>query len=175
MQMKYSLTAVTVSIDYCAITIFGKILAASDFRAGQKQMSEHCRMLFRGFIKRPEMLARNYQNVRRSLRLNVVKSYAKVVFIDQLCGNFSFYYFAKNTIFFTHKIQPKQNNTQSSVSVIKLNLSAEKQLPTLTEKIRLFKSDTILTYPTFPDEIKICLRVKKFCIFSFKIRNIFVF
>jgi hypothetical protein len=100
-QMKNGLAAVIVRIDHDAVSFFGKTLTASDLGGGQKQLAERFPVALSRLVERGNVLARDQQNMRRSLRVDVVKSHAKIVFVNFFRRNIARNDFAKNTIF-TH-------------------------------------------------------------------------
>jgi hypothetical protein len=100
-QVKNGLAAGVVRIDDDTVAFFGKTLAASNFGGGQKQLTEGFPVALSCLVERGKMLARNQQNVRRSLRVDVVKSYANIVFVNFFRRNIARNDFAKDTIF-TH-------------------------------------------------------------------------
>ena len=82
MQMKYRLAAIGICVDHNAIPIFRKTLIASDIRGRREQMAELAPMPGAGLIQRINMLARNDQNMGRSLRRQIVKGNASIVLKD---------------------------------------------------------------------------------------------
>ncbi len=59
MQMKNRLPAVAVGVDNRAVTGFGEIFFAGDFRRNQMHIAERFEMFISRFIERRDMLARN--------------------------------------------------------------------------------------------------------------------
>src|SRR6476620_3309556 len=114
-QMENRLSAVRIGIDHHAVTVFRKTFFAGNFGGTQKQMPEHFLMTASGFVKRCKMLARNYQNMRRSLRADIIKSHAYFIFI-YFCGrNRAVDNFAKKAIF-----------THNGTNIIKANGKSKK-------------------------------------------------
>lgn len=79
MQVKDRLAAVGVGIDDHSIALCCKAEAASDVGGGRQQMAEHRPVLLFGLIERIKVLSRDYQNVRRSLRAQIVERNASIV------------------------------------------------------------------------------------------------
>lgn len=88
-QVKDSLTAVAVRIYDDAITVLRETFFASDLGRSQKEMSKRFFIRRVSCIKRVDMMARNYENVRRSLRAQIVESDADVILEHTRRANFA--------------------------------------------------------------------------------------
>jgi hypothetical protein len=98
MQMKNCLTPISICVDYDAISVSRDARLSGDIARGKKQMPKHRLFRLGGRIERVEMFARHYQQVRRSLRVNVIKSYTDIVFVNPGGLNITHNYLAKKAI-----------------------------------------------------------------------------
>lgn len=102
MQVKYGLTAVGVSIDHNAVTIFGKPVLASDTGSRQEKMAKG-KFVIRGCpIQRVDMLARDDKNMGRGLWTKVIECNARLVFENACRRNLAFRDLAENTVVQPH-------------------------------------------------------------------------
>ena len=97
-QMKDGLPAVSVRVDDRAVTGFGEFVFAGDFRRHQMKIAERFEVFVFRLVERFDMLARNDQNVRRGLRVQVFESDAHIVFINRFGLGFALDNFTKNTL-----------------------------------------------------------------------------
>jgi len=102
MQVKNCLSSIGISIYYNPIAARGKAFFAGDLRGGQKQMAESFFIRTLSSIERIEMFSRNYQNMRRCLRRDVVEGNANSVVKHNIGGDCSCGDLTKNTIFPAH-------------------------------------------------------------------------
>lgn len=98
MYMKYCLTAVAVSIDDHPVSIIGKAALPGKLGGCQQKVSEHRALVRRGFIQRVDMIARDDQDMCRSLRTQIMKGDAKLVLMNRAGRYAAVNYFAENTI-----------------------------------------------------------------------------
>lgn len=78
-KMKYGLSTIGVRIDHHTIAVRRKSTMPCYLGGDKQQVSERLLLGRTGLIERVNMNARNYQNMCRSLRREVVKSNANVV------------------------------------------------------------------------------------------------
>jgi hypothetical protein len=98
MKVKNRLPAVRICVDHDAIAVLGYAPFTSDLGRRELEMAER-RLLSDGRrIERIEMLARNNENMRRSLRAYVVERDAGPVLVNLVGRNLARNYLAKQTI-----------------------------------------------------------------------------
>ena len=100
MKMKYRLTAVTISVDHDAIAVFSKTLFTSYASGSKKKIAQFRRI--GSFVQRIDMLAGYHQDVRRRLRVKVIKRDAFFVLVNAFRWDFARNYLAENAVFSTH-------------------------------------------------------------------------
>jgi len=99
-KMKHRLAPVTVSVDHDAIAVVGKTLFTSDARSCQEKLAQFFRI--GSFVQRIDMLAGYHQDVRRRLRVKVIKRDAFFVLVNAFRWDFARNYLAENAVFSTH-------------------------------------------------------------------------
>jgi len=82
-----SLASVFAVVDDHPEAVFGVALLAGDVADPQKEMPEKLLILGFGFRDADEGLLGNEEKVHRGLRSDVAKAEAKIVFINEVCGN----------------------------------------------------------------------------------------
>lgn len=98
MQMKDRLPGFGSGVDDGAEAVPGDAFLPRDLRRKAQQMTEQGVMLTRGVIERREVLARNQQHVRGSLRVEIAERDGVIVFVDFLRWNLTCDDFAKETV-----------------------------------------------------------------------------
>jgi hypothetical protein len=104
MQVKDRLTGTCAGIDNSAIATLAVTLLVSHFGADTKQVTKHCLISLRRFIKGFEMLARDYQHMHRRLRINVTDYYTAFVLVHNFAVDFSIDNLAKQATLFRHAL-----------------------------------------------------------------------
>jgi len=102
MQVKYGLPGAGVAIHNNPVAALGNTLLARDLFCGQKQLAYLLRIAFVQRINCRDVLARNYEDMGRSLRIDVTKSDRGVRFVDDICRNFTGKNSAKQAVFRAH-------------------------------------------------------------------------
>ena len=88
------LAAVGAAVDDDAIAV-RQSFGARDFRGCEKQMAEQARLILGGVSERGYVLARNDEEVRGRLRVDVRERDALLVLMNEVCGYRSFNNFAE--------------------------------------------------------------------------------
>src|SRR5690606_36403740 len=101
-QMENRLAAIGVRICDDSVTGVRKTFVAGDLCGRQHQMSDKLLLILSRGIERLDMHTRNDQNMRRSLRLDVIERDAPVVFVNDASRNGSFDDLAKYTVLIGH-------------------------------------------------------------------------
>ena len=102
MNMEDRLAAVRICVDNHAVTVVGEPTLACDLSRSQQQVTEHRRIFFRSLIQRVDMLTRHDQNMRRSLRRDIVEGKANVILVNFGRGYLARNYLAKQAISRSH-------------------------------------------------------------------------
>jgi hypothetical protein len=87
-QVRHGLAAFFVAVDHQAVAFLQSVFSS---QAGGDQMhvAQELLVLFSQIGVRANFFARNQQDMHRGLRGNVPKRQAEIVFLDNLCWNFS--------------------------------------------------------------------------------------
>jgi hypothetical protein len=96
-QMKDGLPGFRSGIDDGAVS-GGEVELAGQFGGNPVQMAKHRLIGFPGFLGRCEMLSGNYQDVHRSLRIDVMKSNRGFILVHDPGRNLLGHDFAKNAL-----------------------------------------------------------------------------
>jgi hypothetical protein len=101
-QVKYRLPAIGVGVNDDAIAGIREAEPSSDVGRGGQQMPKHSGVSLGRLVQRIDMLSRDYQDMRRSLRTQVVERDAAVVLKNQSRRQASVGDLAKDTVFLGH-------------------------------------------------------------------------
>jgi hypothetical protein len=100
-QVKDGLACACACIDDGAIAALGKSLLVSDARRHTQEMAEQRFVPLRSFVERFHVVARDDEHMHGRLRVDVTKSQATLVLVNDVSGNFSRNDLTKET---AHKI-----------------------------------------------------------------------
>ena len=102
MQMKNGLPAVRVCIYHDAVTVSRKALRSSDVCGRQEQVAKRFLLALTYRIERVKMLARDDEDMSRSLRVEIIERHANIV-LKNLCRRYpAIGYLAENTVPYAH-------------------------------------------------------------------------
>lgn len=111
-KVKNSLPAICVGVNDNPVSVFRETLFTGYISCGHQQMSKSGAVCLVRPVQRIDMFARDYQNMRRSLRAKVIKCNANIVLKNEVRRYATIGYLTENTDIQAHIIRPLNHKRQ---------------------------------------------------------------
>jgi hypothetical protein len=103
-EVEDGLPGVRARVDDGAVASLGEALPVGDARGDAEEVAEQRLVRLRRVVQRLDVRARDDEDVRRGLRVDVAEGDGPLVFVDERGGNLARDYLAEEAVLFGHRI-----------------------------------------------------------------------